>query len=108
MGRRGFGMVSARSEIYRLQGMQNDDRERLRSWQYAAKCLAELVSAKKYKAAKELAEKVASASIWRDPPFKVPEDWSGNFFNHGRGEALVPVLRMRLVRRIKPSRGPQQ
>lgn len=79
MGRRGFGMVSARSEIYRLQGMQNADRERLRSWQYAAKYLAELVSMKKYKAAKELAEKVAAASIWRDPPFNVPENWNGNF-----------------------------
>ena len=79
MGRRGFGMVSARSEIYRLQGMQNADRERLRSWQYAAKHLAELVSTKKYKAAKEFAEKVATTSIWRDPPFKVPENWNGNF-----------------------------
>ena len=79
MGRRGFGMVSARSEIYRLQGMQNADRERLRSWQYAAKHLAELVSAKKYEAAKELAEKVAATSIWRDPPFNVPKNWNGNF-----------------------------
>ena len=102
MGRRGFGMVSARSEIYRLQGVQNADRERLRSWQYAAKYLAELVSAKKYRAAKEFAEKVAAASIWWGAPFGVPENWNGNFFNHGRGEAPVPVLRMRLVRRINP------
>ena len=79
MGRRGFGMVSAKSEIYRLQGVQNADRKRLRSWQYAAKHLAELVSTKKYKAAKELAEKVATASIWRDTPFDVPENWNGNF-----------------------------
>ena len=98
-------MVSARSEIYRLQGMQNADRERLRSWQYAAKHLAELVYTEKYEAAKKFAEKVAAASIWRDPPFHVPENWNGNFFNHGRGEGLVPVLRMRLVRRIKPLRG---
>lgn len=79
MGRRGFGMVSARSEIYRLQGMQNADRERLRSWQYAAKYLAELVSAKKYKSAKEFAEKVAAVSTWRDTPFNVPENWNGKF-----------------------------
>lgn len=79
MGRRGFGMVSARSEIYRLQGMQNADREQLRSWQYAAKYLAELVSTKKYKAAEELAEKVASTSIWQDTHFDVPENWNGNF-----------------------------
>ena len=79
MGRRGFGMVSARSEIYRLQGMQNADRERLRSWQYAAKYLAELVSTKKYKVAKEFAEEVSTTSIWRDPPFKVPENWNDNF-----------------------------
>ena len=79
MGRRGFGMVSARSEIYRLQGVQNTDRERLRSWQYAAKYLAELVSTEKYKAAKEFAEKVAATSIWRDPPFNVPENWNDNF-----------------------------
>ena len=79
MGRRGFGMVSARSEIYRLQGMQNADRERLHSWQYAAKHLAELVSTKKYKAAKELAEKVAATSIWQDTHFDVPENWNGNF-----------------------------
>ena len=79
MGRRGFGMVSARSEIYRLQGVQNADRERLRSWQYAAKHLAELVTTEKYKAAKELAEKVAAASIWRDTSFDVPENWNGNF-----------------------------
>ena len=79
MGRRGFGMVSARSEIYRLQGMQNADREWLRSWQYAAKHLAELISTEKYKAAKELAEKVAATSIWRDPPFNVPENWNDNF-----------------------------
>lgn len=79
MGRRGFGMVSARSEIYRLQGVQNADRERLRSWQYAAKYLAEFVSTKKYKSAKEFAEKVATTSIWRDAPFDVPENWNGNF-----------------------------
>ena len=83
MGRRGFGMVSARSEIYRLQGVQNTDRERLRSWQYAAKHLAELVSTKKYKAAKEFAEKVAAASIWRDTPFDVPENWNGDFLTTG-------------------------
>ena len=79
MGRRGFGMVSARSEIYRLQGMQNADREWLRSWQYAAKYLAELVSTEKYKTAKEFAEEVTDASIWQDPPFNVPENWNGNF-----------------------------
>ena len=79
MGRRGFGMVSARSEIYRLQGVQNADRERLHSWQYAAKHLAELVSTKKHKAAKEFAEGVSTTSIWRDPPFNVPENWNGNF-----------------------------
>ena len=79
MGRKGFGMVSAKSEIYRLQGVQNADHKRLRSWQYAAKHLAELVSTKKYKAAKELAEKVAAASIWQDTPFDVPENWNGKF-----------------------------
>ena len=79
MGRRGFGMFSAKSEIYRLQGVQNADCKQLRSWQYAAKHLAELVSTKKYKAAKELAEKVATASIWRDTPFDVPENWNGKF-----------------------------
>ena len=79
MGRRGFGMVSARSEIYRLQGMQNADREWLRSWQYAAKHLAELTSTKKYKAAKKFAEKVAAARIWWGAPFDVPENWNGNF-----------------------------
>ena len=79
MGRRGFGRVAAMSEIYRLQHVQNADRDRLRSWQYAAKHLAELVSTKKYKAAEELAEKVAAASIWRDTPFDVPENWDGNF-----------------------------
>ena len=72
-------MVSARSEIYRLQGMQNAGRERLRSWRYAAKRLAELVSAKKHKAAKKFAEKVAAASIWQDTPFDVPENWNGSF-----------------------------
>lgn len=79
MGRKGFGIVSARSEIYRLQGMQNADRELLRSWQYAAKHLAELVSAKKYKVAKEFAEEVSTTSIWRDTPFDVPENWNGKF-----------------------------
>ena len=28
---------------------------------------------------KELAEKVAAASIWRDTPFDVPENWNGKF-----------------------------
>lgn len=79
MGRRGFGMVSAKTEIYRLQGVQNADRKQLRSWQYAAKHLAELVSTKKYKAAEELAEKVAAASIWQDTPFDVPENWNDKF-----------------------------
>ena len=76
MGRRGFGMVSARSEIYRLQGVQNADRERLRSWQYAAKRLAELVSAGNYMAANDFAEKVTAAEMWQDAPFKVPEGWN--------------------------------
>ena len=53
MGRRGFGMVSARTEIYRMYGIQNRDLDRLRSWQCAAKRLAELGSARRYKAARE-------------------------------------------------------
>lgn len=77
MGRRGFGMVSARTEIYRMYGIQNRDLDRLRSWQYAAKRLAELVSARRYKAAKEFAEKVAEASTCQDCPFDVPEDFRG-------------------------------
>ena len=68
-------MVSARTEIYRLQGRQNEDYARLRSWQYAARLLAELVSAKKYKAARELAEKIAAANLWHGAPFDVPENW---------------------------------
>lgn len=70
-------MVSAMSEIYRLQGVQNADGEKLRSWQYAAKRLAELVSARKHKDARELAEKIASAGTWRPAPVDVPDDWNG-------------------------------
>ena len=76
MGRRGFGMVSARTEIYRLQGQQNEDYARLRSWQYAARRLAELVATKKYTAARELAEKIAAANLWHGAPFDVPEGWN--------------------------------
>lgn len=76
MGRKGFGMVSARTEIYRLQGRQNEDYARLRSWQYAARRLAELVSAGKHKAARELAEKIAAANMWHGAPFDVPENWN--------------------------------
>ena len=78
MGRRGFGRVAAMSEIYRLYDRQNKDHEQLRSWQYAAKHLAELISAEKYKAAREFAGKVTAASMWQDLPFfVVPEDWDG-------------------------------
>ena len=77
MGRRGFGMVSARTEIYRMYGIQNRDLDSLRSWQYAAKRLAELVSAGKRRAAKEFAEKVAEASTCQDCPFDVPKDFHG-------------------------------
>ena len=76
MGRKGFGMVSARTEIYRLQGRQNEDYARLRSWQYAARRLAELVSGRKYEAAGELAEKIAAANMWHGAPFDVPENWN--------------------------------
>ena len=76
MGRRGFGMVSAVSEIYRLQGMQNEDHRRLRSWQYAARCLAELVSAGRNEDARELAGKVTAANMWHGAPFEVPENWN--------------------------------
>ena len=77
MGRKGFGMVSARTEIYRMYGVQNRDLDRLRSWQCAAKRLAELVSARRYKAARELAERVAAADTWLDRPFDVPKDFHG-------------------------------
>ena len=76
MGRRGFGMVSAVSEIYRLQGRQNEDHRRLRSWQYAARLLAELVSAGRNEDARELAGKVTAANMWRGAPFEVPENWN--------------------------------
>ena len=76
MGRRGFGMVSARTEIYRLQGRQNEDHRRLRSWQYAARRLAELVSARRSEDARELAEKIAAANMWYGEPFDVPENWN--------------------------------
>ena len=76
MGRRGFGMVSAVSEIYRLQGRQNEDHRRLRSWQYAARRLAELVSAGRNEDARELAGKVTAANMWYGAPFEVPENWN--------------------------------
>ena len=69
-------MVSARTEIYRMQGRQNEDYARLRSWQCAAKRLAELVSTKKYKDARELAERIAAANLWHGAPFDVPEGWN--------------------------------
>ena len=76
MGRRGFGMVSAVSEIYRLQGERNEDHRRLRSWQYAARRLAELVSAGRNEDARELAGRVTAANMWRGAPFEVPENWN--------------------------------
>lgn len=76
MGRRGFGMVSAVSEIYRLHGRQNEDHRRLRSWQYAARRLAELVSAGRNEDARELAERVTAANMWHGAPFDVPENWN--------------------------------
>lgn len=76
MGRRGFGMVSAVSEIYRLQGGRNEDHRRLRSWQYAARRLAELVSAGRNEDARELAGRVTAANMWHGAPFDVPENWN--------------------------------
>lgn len=69
-------MVSARTEIYRLQGRQNEDYARLRSWQYAARRLAELVSAGRNKDARELAGRVTAANMWHGAPFDVPENWN--------------------------------
>lgn len=76
MGRRGFGMVSARTEIYCLQRRQNEDYARLRAWQYAARRLAELVSAGRNEDARELAGKVTAANMWHGAPFEVPENWN--------------------------------
>lgn len=64
MGRRGFGRVSAMAEIYRLQDIRNRDTEALYSWLNAAKRLAKLVTDRKYKAARSLAEKIAAAPDW--------------------------------------------
>lgn len=80
MGRRGYGMVSARSDIYRLQSDVNAERDRVNRWFITAQRLADLVLRRKYKEARSLAESTRESKWPYRPPEvgEIPYDWRSN------------------------------